>query len=163
MALAPVAGATVDHHVGRHPVAGFERGDAAPDLHDLAGELVPHDDRSHAPGQRVRAINLDEERPVAVLLQVGAADAAGANLQDHLARTRRTRFGRLLDPDVVASVPHRCLHVVPSSRCSHPNLDQMISSPLIVWATPTGGNGSDLGTRPLTNHQFGFNMKMPGT
>ena len=89
---------------------------ARTDGHDVARELVPEDLRVLRSGQRVR-LDGCHDRAGDVLVQVGAADAAGDDPDDDLARARRGRLGDLLDPEVVRCVEAKCPHrLLPAAR-----------------------------------------------
>ena len=74
-----------------------------------AGELVADDQRHRLAGQRVWLIGWNEDRPVVVLVQVGAADAVAADPDFDLAFAGRG-LGDVLDLEFVVSVVHRCAH-----------------------------------------------------
>ena len=65
---------------------------AGADRDDVARELVAEDLRVLRAGQRVR-LDGRHDRAGHVLVQVGAADAAGHDADDDLARARRGRLG----------------------------------------------------------------------
>ena len=67
---------------------------SAPDLHDLAHELVAED---------VAALHGGHE--AVVEMQVGAADGAGGDLDDGVARMLDLRVGDRVAADVVLAVP----------------------------------------------------------
>ena len=101
-------------------VADGQPFDARPDRHHLAGELVPERDRGLLAGERVRVVDGDDDGAVAVLLEVGPADAAPAHAKKNLPGADG-RDGDVVDPDIAATVPpcgaHRAGHpAVPSCR-----------------------------------------------
>ena len=70
-----------------HELAFGDLGDASPDGDDLAGELVADHDRSlEVVGQNQVVVVVGLEH-----VHVGAADSAGADLDNHLAGPRGTR------------------------------------------------------------------------
>ena len=101
--LAPtdaVVAAAAEHvRQHRHPVARPQAGHPVPDLGDLRGELVP-DHLRQVLGRRV-------ERPMGVLMQVGAADPAPLRLDAHLAGPHSIRLRHLLDTQIPVPVEPR--------------------------------------------------------
>ena len=119
-----------------HAIADGEPLDARPDRHDLARELVAERHRRLLAGQRIRVVDGDDDGAVAVLLEIGPADAAPAHPEQDLAMTDG-RDGDLVDPDVAATVPpcssHRAGHpAVPSSRCASVTDPASITGVLLV-------------------------------
>ena len=115
-ALAVGAVAAVGERHDRDAISLAHARHAGADRHDIAGELVPEDLRVLRPGQRVR-LDGRHDRSGEVLVQVGAADAAGDDPDDDLAATRGRRLGDLLDAQVVRCVESERAHrLLPSAR-----------------------------------------------
>jgi len=96
------------------PVADGNPLDLRSDLDDLAGELMAERDRGTLSRERVRAVHRDDDRAVAVLLEVGPADAAPAHPEEDLAGAH-ARDRDVLDAHIATSMPasrpHRGRHV----------------------------------------------------
>ena len=86
-ALAEVALAAVQRRVDPDAIADLDADDLIADINDRAAELVPDDDR--VAGRRELAI--DD-------VDIGAADAAGADLDDDVLRPGH-RLRHILNPD----------------------------------------------------------------
>ena len=95
--------------VGGDPVADRDLGHALADGGHDRGELVPQRHRRFLPGQRVRPAGADREG-LAVLADVGAADAAEADLGLDHPRPERKRQLDLVEPHVTSCVPAHSLH-----------------------------------------------------
>src|SRR5699024_10641727 len=91
-------------------LADLEIGDALTEGGDRSREFVTHCHRSRFPGDRVRmAGRWDEDRPLEILMQVGAADSAPCDIDLDCAR-EQFGFGDVFDPDVLAVVEACCAH-----------------------------------------------------
>ena len=108
-ALAIGAVTAVGERHDRDAIPLADAGHAGADRHDVARELVPEDLRVLRSGQRVR-LDRRHDRAGHVLVEIGAADAAGDDPDDDLAGARRGRLGDLLDPEVVRCVEAECAH-----------------------------------------------------
>ena len=95
--------------VRRHPVTLAEAAHAGTERLDHAMELVAHRERSLAARERVRPPGRDHQRTVAVLLEIGAADAAEADAEQDLAAPRGWNRD-VLDPHVAPTVPAGRFH-----------------------------------------------------
>jgi len=107
VALATVP--AVEDRVDRHPIARREVGHALADLPDDAAELVAHGDRKALAGDGMGRLVGDEDRSRRVLVEVGPADATGADLDPDLSGVDRRRFD-VLDADVLSAVISGCSH-----------------------------------------------------
>ena len=124
--------------VRRHPVALAEAAHAGTERLDHAMELVAHRERGLAARERVRPTGRDHQRTVAVLLEIGAADAAEADAEQDLTAPRGWNRD-VLDPHVAPAVPaggfHRELSVVratgirPALTVTRPRLGRHRSRP----------------------------------
>ena len=99
--------------LGRNPVAVPQVRHIPADLDDCAPELVTERQWRRLTSQGVGLVRRDQDVAMTEFLQVGATDAAGANLEDDLTRAGR-RLGNVDDPDVVAVEPPGSFHAVPS-------------------------------------------------
>jgi hypothetical protein len=104
-----------------------ERVHAGTERLDHAEELMAHRQRRLAARERVRPGGRDDQRAVTVLLEIGAADPAETDAEQHLVATRR-RDRDVLDPHVAPTVPagrfHERLHR--ATRCC------------LDWPAPSG-------------------------
>ena len=85
---APPAGAARQVRVDRHERARRQVRHPGAHLHHVAGDLVAHHDGRPGTGQRMRCVGRDEQRPVAPLLAVRAADAGPRDRDADLDRGR---------------------------------------------------------------------------
>jgi hypothetical protein len=109
--------AAADERLGGHPLTDFPlAAQASADLDHLARELVAHDGlglERTPPGAAVPAL-----RPV----QIGAADAAGAHLEDQVGRSGPW-LGQILDHQRRAGrLEHGRLHRIVSARSWTPDV-----------------------------------------
>ena len=80
---------TDDVRLDDDAVTDVEVIDTVTQLVDYPGELVTERDRKRLTGERVRSVcSRNEDRPLEVLVQVGAADAAPLDLDHDRPRTR---------------------------------------------------------------------------
>lgn len=99
-----------DVRLDDHVLADLDVVDALADLVDHPGELVAEGDGRGLPRDRVRLVGAGaEDRPVEVLVQVGAADAAPRHVDADLTGSDGG-FGDVLDADVAVAVVAGCLH-----------------------------------------------------
>src|SRR5688500_13275302 len=103
LAQAALAAADQVHRLHADALPLAETGDALADRGDAAGQLVAGGAADRRAGRGASRVS------AAVGVEVGAADAGRADVDERLARAW-PRVGDLFDADVFAAVEHGCLH-----------------------------------------------------
>ena len=109
-----VAGARHDQRLHGNPVAGPQGADTLAHRLDHAAEFMAEDLRAAHPGEGVR-LGGDEDRPIGIFVQVGAANADKAVADQDLARPGGGWPGDLFDAQVLGRVEAERFHDVLSS------------------------------------------------
>jgi len=103
------AGAAIRQRHDRNAISFCDAGDSRPDCQDIAGELVAEDLRVLRSSEGMR-FDWRHDRTCDVLVQIGAADAAGDNPDNDLPFTRCRWLGDFLDSEVARLVEAKGPH-----------------------------------------------------
>src|SRR4029077_17526394 len=98
--------------VHRHSIAGCHPAHVCPNFHDIAGKLMPDDERDGSPGAWVRFLR-NVQRAVQVFIEVRMAQSRAFHPQAYVVASEVRLFGEILEANVLRSVVDECLHLSP--------------------------------------------------